>query len=398
MRFRLLLAGAITPLLAAGAYPLVSDADERADVERLERKISAKHGKLAHVNGRARVLTGDISGLATRIAALQADVDRLQRREDAIAADLAAKRDSLRDTQAELRAARVRMTRLTARLVSARRTLAARLVEVYKDGEPDIITVVLDSGGFAELLENGAYLKRVGEQDARIITAVREGKAQATEMTTTLGALEDRQQEITTVVETRRTEVAAAREGIERRRDTVDRLRAGKRELLRSVRQTAGELHEDIVAMKAQQASIERRIRAAQQPSSTATSTGAGRFVWPVNGPITSPYCESRAWEGCHPGIDIAVATGTPIHAAGSGTVIMASYNGGYGNYTCVNHGGGVSSCYGHQSQLSVAVGQHVTQGEVIGLSGNTGFSTGPHLHFEVRVNGAVTQPLDYLG
>jgi murein DD-endopeptidase MepM/ murein hydrolase activator NlpD len=96
--------------------------------------------------------------------------------------------------------------------------------------------------------------------------------------------------------------------------------------------------------------------------------------------------------------MDIGVPTGTPIHAAGSGTVIMASYNGGYGNYTCIDHGGGVSSCYGHQSSIQVAVGQHVTQGQVIGLSGNTGFSTGPHLHFEVRVNGAVTQPLNYLG
>ena len=86
------------------------------------------------------------------------------------------------------------------------------------------------------------------------------------------------------------------------------------------------------------------------------------------------------------------------MHAGGNGTVIMACYNGGYGNYTCIDHGGGISTCYAHQSAFQVSVGQQVSQGQVIGLSGNTGFSTGPHMHFEVRINGAVTQPLNYLG
>ena len=78
--------------------------------------------------------------------------------------------------------------------------------------------------------------------------------------------------------------------------------------------------------------------------------------------------------------------------------MILAGYNGGYGNYTCIDHGGGVSTCYAHQSAIHVSVGQHVSQGQVIGLVGNTGYSFGAHLHFEVRVNGVATQPLNYLG
>jgi murein DD-endopeptidase MepM/ murein hydrolase activator NlpD len=112
---------------------------------------------------------------------------------------------------------------------------------------------------------------------------------------------------------------------------------------------------------------------------------------------VTSPFCERRAWEACHPGIDIGVPSGTPIRAAGSGVVQIAGWTGGYGNYTCIGHGGGVSTCYGHQSSIQVSVGQQVSKGQVIGLSGCTGLCFGDHLHFEVRVNGSVTNPIDWL-
>ena len=106
---------------------------------------------------------------------------------------------------------------------------------------------------------------------------------------------------------------------------------------------------------------------------------------------------EPRPWEACHPGIDIAAPTGTPIRAADGGRVAIAGWTGGYGNYTCIQHSASLSSCYGHQSSIGVSVGQQVSKGQVIGAVGSTGHSTGPHLHFEVRINGAVTNPLNYL-
>jgi murein DD-endopeptidase MepM/ murein hydrolase activator NlpD len=178
-------------------------------------------------------------------------------------------------------------------------------------------------------------------------------------------------------------------------------VRDRKQALLHSVHGEAHDLHEDIRAMQAQQAKIEAQIRSAQGGFGSIPAgpiRGGGRFIWPVNGPITSPFCERRAWEACHPGIDIGVASGTPIRAAGTGTAVIAGWVSGYGNYTCIDHGGGFSTCYGHQSSIRVSVGQHVTQGQVIGLSGCTGLCFGPHLHFEVRINGAVTNPVNYLG
>jgi murein DD-endopeptidase MepM/ murein hydrolase activator NlpD len=98
-----------------------------------------------------------------------------------------------------------------------------------------------------------------------------------------------------------------------------------------------------------------------------------------------------------HEGIDIAVPTGTPVAAAASGTVITAGWLGGYGNLVVIDHGNGLATAYGHNSGLAVGVGQSVAQGQVIAYSGSTGHSTGPHVHFEVRVNGSPVDPLGYL-
>jgi murein DD-endopeptidase MepM/ murein hydrolase activator NlpD len=98
-----------------------------------------------------------------------------------------------------------------------------------------------------------------------------------------------------------------------------------------------------------------------------------------------------------HAGIDIGVPSGTPIHAAASGTVVIAGWVSGYGNYTCIDHGGGLATCYAHQSSFATSVGAHVSQGQVIGYTGCTGHCFGPHLHFEVRINGTPVDPLGYL-
>jgi murein DD-endopeptidase MepM/ murein hydrolase activator NlpD len=165
--------------------------------------------------------------------------------------------------------------------------------------------------------------------------------------------------------------------------------------ILSRVRSTRHRLEGDLSKMQAQ---VAAQLRAAQQgPAAGPIRRGTGSMIWPVNGPITSPFCERRAWEACHPGIDIGVPAGTPIRAADSGRVVIAGWVGGYGNYTCIQHTASLSSCYGHQSAILVSVGQNVSQGQVIGRVGCTGLCFGDHLHFEVRINGAVTNPLNYL-
>jgi hypothetical protein len=131
-------------------------------------------------------------------------------------------------------------------------------------------------------------------------------------------------------------------------------------------------------------------------------SLGAnGALAWPVDGPVTSKFCERRAWEACHPGIDIGVPSGRPILTAAAGRVSLVqstATSGGYGNFTCVEHTRALTTCYAHQERVLVSVGEFVGRGQRVGISDCTGRCFGPHLHFEVRVDGRPTCPAPYLG
>ncbi len=135
-------------------------------------------------------------------------------------------------------------------------------------------------------------------------------------------------------------------------------------------------------------------VRGAADPGSDGRVSGAG-LIWPLRGPVTSPF--GSRWGRMHTGIDISGGTGTPIRAAKAGTVIFAGNMGGYGNCVVINHGGGFSTLYAHQSRLGTGNGASVAQGQVIGYVGSTGNSTGPHLHFETRVGGSPQNPMRYL-
>jgi murein DD-endopeptidase MepM/ murein hydrolase activator NlpD len=188
--------------------------------------------------------------------------------------------------------------------------------------------------------------------------------------------------------------------------------RSAKNELLASESHLAGartRKHRALVSTRRQEqewimeandlAAVDARVRAqlTQVQSSGATdgTPSSHGLIWPVSGPVTSPF--GYRWGRLHAGIDIGVPSGTPIHAAAAGAVALAGWESGYGNYTCIDHGGGLATCYAHQSSIGVSVGQHVEQGQVIGLTGCTGHCLGPHLHFEVRINGVPVDPLGYL-
>ncbi len=125
------------------------------------------------------------------------------------------------------------------------------------------------------------------------------------------------------------------------------------------------------------------------------SNVGGGSFAWPIRGKINSPF--GNRSRGFHSGIDIQASTGDPIYSAAAGTVVSASYSGGYGNLVTIDHGDGVTTLYAHLSQFNVSVGQTVGSQELVGLAGTTGRSTGPHLHFEVRIGGSPVNPVNYL-
>jgi murein DD-endopeptidase MepM/ murein hydrolase activator NlpD len=261
--------------------------------------------------------------------------------------------------------------------------------------------VILNSNGFADLLERSEFIGRVGHQDQKIITRVTAYKAEATATTKRLGKLEDRQKVVVGIIAARRNQVASVRQDVTAQRDNFSSARSQRQDLLGGVRADRVNNQEDVQALAKESDRIAARLAGSSGGTGGTAGpirSGGGGLIWPVNGPITSPFCERRAWEACHPGIDIGVGAGTPIRAAAAGRVIIAGPNGGYGNYTCIQHAGPLSTCYAHQSSIQVSVGQSVSQGQVIGLVGCTGLCFGDHLHFETRINGSVVNPMNYLG
>jgi murein DD-endopeptidase MepM/ murein hydrolase activator NlpD len=363
----------------------------------LHRRMDIVRAKIGAKKAKEGVLTSTITRYNHKIQSLQGEIRGLQGRQNQIQESLDQKRAELFATQDKLEKAKDRLARLKVYLARAQRVLAQRLVQMYKDGEPDALTVVLESNGFADLLERTEFLDRITDQDNQIITTVRTLKAQTTHQTNQLAALQKQQKAAAIAIEQRRNQVAAVKGKLVSSRGDLQSARDGRQVILSRVRSTRQRLEGDLSKMQAQ---VAAQLRAAQQRAAVAAGAvrrGTGSMIWPVNGPITSPFCERRAWEACHPGIDIGVSAGTPIRAADSGRIVIAGWTGGYGNYTCIQHTASLSSCYGHQSVIKVSVGQNVSQGQVIGLVGCTGLCFGDHLHFEVRINGAVTNPLNYL-
>jgi murein DD-endopeptidase MepM/ murein hydrolase activator NlpD len=363
----------------------------------LNHRMDVVKAKIQQKKAKEGVLTSTITRYNNRIQSLQGEIRGLQDRQNRITASLAEKQAELRSTQNQLEKARARLVRLKVYLGKAQTVLAQRLVQMYKDGAPDVLTVVLESNGFADMLERTQFLDRITNQDNQIITRVRVLKAETTQQTNQLGVLQKRQTAAAQAIEARRNQVAAVKGKLVSSRTELQGARDGRQAILSRVKSSRRKLEGDLSKMQSQ---VQAQLRAAQQGPSVSAGPirqGTGSMIWPVNGPITSPFCERRAWEACHPGIDIGVPAGTPIRAADSGQVVIAGWTGGYGNYTCIQHTASLSTCYGHQSAIQVSVGQNVSQGEVIGLVGCTGLCFGDHLHFEVRIDGAVTNPLNYL-
>jgi murein DD-endopeptidase MepM/ murein hydrolase activator NlpD len=400
MRVRVLLASIALPLILWAALPLPSSGQSKQEeLSKLQSRISEARKKIGRKKGTERVLSTEIAGYTRRIRSLQGKITRLSTRQERIQADLDAKRLELERLRTELRTERARLVRLRKRLTQTRGMLRTRLIEIYKSEKPDFVTVILNSDGFADLLERGEFIKRISDQDRRIVTIVRDAKTDSVRSAQRLDRLESRQQTVTEIVQKRRDEIAGVKMELIGTRVGYARTKAGKAAALDRVRGDRRHLEQHVDSLEAASNKIAAQLNRVQQSGDFPIRQGSGSMIWPVNGSITGAFGEQRPGH-IHAGIDIAAPSGTPIHAADDGRVVLMQgigASGGYGNYTCVQHSASLSTCYAHQSSFGTTLGASVNKGQVIGAVGNTGHSFGAHLHFEVRMNGTPVNPLGYL-
>ena len=366
----------------------------------LDNRIGKARNQIAGKKAREGVLTTQMASYSARIQALRGDIGDLQARQDRVQVQLNAKQAELTQITNRLQIVQDRLTRLRGKLTAGRQLLAQRLVAIYKDQEPDMVSVVLEANGFTDLLDRADYLQRISDHNEAIVTRVRRLTHEVGVQTNRLKDLQGQAVAARNDILSKRNEIAGAKQTLVGRQNDLVAARNIRARAVARIRTTRHELEGHLNVLEAKQAKIQARLASAQSGVSGAgpIKHGSGQFIWPVNGPIVSPF--GTRWGRPHTGVDIGVGTGTPIRAAAAGTVALMqpeSASGGYGNFTCVAHGGGISTCYAHQSRFGTSMGAHVSQGQVIGYVGCTGHCFGPHLHFEVRVYGSPVDPLGYL-
>jgi murein DD-endopeptidase MepM/ murein hydrolase activator NlpD len=360
----------------------------------LSQRIDKKRDQIADARHKEGVLSTTIQQFSTRIESLQGEISATQERLERAQQSLDRQRAELLEVRDRLEEARDRLERLRRELDTARRVLAARLVEIYKSDSPDALTVVLEADGFGDLLERAEFLERISEQDRSITDRVRGLRDLARDQAVELAELEEQEQLAAERILAERDQIAAAQSQLVSSRDQLASARADKRGALAQVHDSRVALEGDLRALEAEQARVQAAL-ANPAPAAGPVRQGSGQLVWPVNGPVVSPF--GMRWGRLHAGVDIAVGSGTPIRAADSGQVVLMGWVGGYGNYTCIQHTGSLSTCYAHQSSFATSNGASVGQGQVIGYVGCTGHCFGDHLHFETRVGGSPVDPMGYL-
>lgn len=342
-----------------------------------------------------------IEDVSAKLKQIQADLDAAN-----------ARLQSIQTKQAEINAqiaqTQNKIVKMEAYLKTRQDVLNRRVRAIYMHGQLNYLEVILGANSFSDFANRVELLKRVIRSDYNLILEIQKQKA----------AIEAKKAQLE---EDKRQLDALAAEA-EKTRQEIAKKKAEQQKVLdaaKSNKAAAAQMEQDLNAQLASVRNlIQQRLAAAEAARQAAQQQaasddeggggsddnyvqGTGAMGWPCSGPITSPFgYRTHPIFGTtifHAGIDIGVDYGTPIHAADSGVVVYSGWISGYGNAVIIDHGGGISTLYGHNQSLAVSEGQSVSKGSVIAYAGSTGNSTGPHCHFEVDVNGSPVNPMGYL-
>jgi murein DD-endopeptidase MepM/ murein hydrolase activator NlpD len=360
--------------------------DSGHSLGQVQAKLSAARQKEAQ-------LRQQIGDLTSSIRQLEAHVGDVSRRLSVLEEDLALHQRRLDKLNALYAFETERLAFLRRAYANALHELNLRMIDLYETHDPTLVEVIIESDSFQDALDRIQYLDSIAQQDKHIAAKVAVARNAMRETREQTKTVRERVHAETRVIAVRAQQQRDARDQLLASKNRLSGKRARQQTALKLTRTQEQTLQSEAQAIAAAQAQVRSRLAAAQ--ASTDSTPSASGLIWPVSGPVVSPF--GYRWGRLHAGIDIAVPYGTPIHAAAAGTVVLAGWVSGYGNYTCIDHGGGMATCYAHQSSFAVSQGASVAQGEVIGYVGCTGHCFGPHLHFEVRINGTPVDPLGYL-
>lgn len=371
----------------------------KTEVEEAKEKASTLEDEKKEIETTLKELEGLKNDAAGYIKNLDATLDSLNKQLNALQSQIGTKEAELETANADLETAKQTMDRQY-------QDMKLRIQYMYEKGETNYIDLLFKSGDLTQLFNRAEYIRSIAAYDRKMLENFKRSKEE----------VEQREQ----VLLAEHEELKAFETAANQKQQDVERLIEKKNaELVNYQNQISAsegslaDLEKDIAEQEQHIKNMEAEIRkkeeearkAAEKAGKTYNTVAIGniKFIWPCpsSSRITSNFGDRESpTEGAssnHKGIDIGAATGNSILAAASGTVTISTYSYSAGNYIMIHHGGGVYTVYMHCSELLVSAGQEVTQGQVIAKVGSTGYSTGPHLHFGIRVDGSYVNPAKYV-
>lgn len=397
---RPLILAALAAALLVGLVPAparaLTPAQAHSELSRTREQLELMQERIAAARERKERLDVQIQEIDARLGRIQGDLAETGALIAKVERRLAKTRDRIDRLREELRKKRSELRAAEERLALQQTAFEQRVVMAYKANDLSYLDVILQSSSFNDLVQRLRLVRDLvgGEQD--LLAQLELARAAVERERDALARKQEEAARAAASLEAQRAELAALCAAQEAQRAAVDAARQEKGAALAAVSSNLAELERQEEHLRAQSQALTSIIN-----GNSGGGKGTGSMMWPVNGTVTSgfgwrihPILGRRIF---HTGIDIAAPSGTPIWAADAGKVIYATWVSGYGNTVALDHGRGISTLYAHQSSIAVGYGQTVTKGQVIGYVGSTGYSTGPHLHFEVRVNGSPVDPMGYL-
>lgn len=369
------------PLLTV--HVLGVDIDKRDDINKLIQKTQQE------ISNKKKKEKSVLDNLAKQ----QQDLVRLEKNFEAIKDQLVKIQNKVNLTKKQLQLLQSNLSSLEQNLQKTQHLLNQRLVAVYKHGPESYLEILLSSESFVDLLNRFNTIAYFVKNDLKLIDQLKENKK-------VVNAQHKAVQEKTRQYESEYKIMVSVRDKVSQEEKKISQKVALTKQELTKIQRDRAKLEKALEEYEETSREIEAELKKSGL-ANAGEALGTGKMIWPLKGRLSSsfgwrthPVLRKKKF---HNGQDIAVPSGTPVYAADSGKVVVSGWLNGYGNYIAINHGRGISTGYAHNSRLLVSVGEIVYKGQKIALSGNTGLSTGPHLHFEVRINGVPVNPIPYL-
>ena len=385
-----LLSGVV--LCGTPAYIMAEDEDLTNQLDSIQQQVNQQNAAKADAETVIGSVSEQLRQIEEQLRQATAELGTIKEQRVAVENDITLNERQLAEAQK--------------RLEGRESVFYKRVRDIYINGRLSYLDVVIGSKDFSDFANRLEVLKRIIDSDITFINKIKKERAD----------IEAHKQKL----EADRAKLVELEKSALAKQAEIEQKKAERNVVLQKAqndRATAMQAIEELNASSAQVSAMLKERQAARAAAAAAAAAaaqssggqgasdnwvqGTGQLGWPVSGEITSPYGYRvhPIWGTTiyHSGIDIGVDEGTPVHAADGGVVVWSGWMGGYGYAVVIDHGNGLSTLYGHNSELAVDEGQSVAKGQVISYAGSTGNSTGPHVHFEVRVNGDPVDPMGYL-